>query len=87
MLNPIFWKKVQGQKNPRMWEIAEHQIPSMKVLYKTNAKSNEHPSIRLFIRDKTQLVNQRKQNVAFTQKPRTPQKYSPTKCGGIQLHQ
>ena len=50
MLNPIFWKKVQGQKHPRRWEIAEHQRPSIKVLFKTNTKSHEHPSIRLFFR-------------------------------------
>ena len=28
MLNPIFWKKVQGQKYPGSWGIVEHQIPS-----------------------------------------------------------
>ena len=40
MLNPIFWKKVQGQKHPGRWVIVEHQIPSIKVLLKTNAKSH-----------------------------------------------
>ena len=39
MLNPIFWKKVQGQKHPGRWGIVKHQIPSIKVLFKTNAKS------------------------------------------------
>ena len=48
MLNPIFWKKVQGQKHPGMWGIVEHQIPSIKVLFKTNAKSHRHPGIKLF---------------------------------------
>ena len=38
MLNPIFWKKIQEQKHPGRWGIAEHQIPSIKVLFKTNAK-------------------------------------------------
>ena len=31
MLNPIFWKKVQGQKHPGRWGIVEHQLPSIKV--------------------------------------------------------
>ena len=46
------------------WDvIVEHQIPSIKVLFKTNAKSHQHPSIKLLSSEsKTQLVNQRKQN-------------------------
>ena len=64
MLNAIFWKKVQGQKHPGRWGIVEHQIPSIKVLFKTNAKSHKHPGIKLLSSEsKTQLVNQRKQNV------------------------
>ena len=51
MLKPIFWKEVQGQKHPVRWEIAEHQITSIKVLFKTTTKSHKHPSIRLFIRE------------------------------------
>ena len=47
MLNPIFWKKVQGQKHPGGWGIVEHQISSNKVLFKTNAKSHKHPGIKL----------------------------------------
>ena len=39
MLNPISWKKVQGQKHSGRWGIVEHQIPSIKVLFKINAKS------------------------------------------------
>ena len=63
MLNPIFWKKVQGQKHPGKWGIVEHQILSIKVLLKTNAKSHKHPGIKLLSSEsKTQLVNQRKQN-------------------------
>ena len=49
MLNPIFWKKVQGQKHPGRWGIIECQILSIKVLFKTITKSHKHPSIRLFI--------------------------------------
>ena len=66
VLNPIFWKKVQGQKHPGRWGIVEHQIPSIKELYKTNTKGQKHPSIRLLSKSKTQLVNQRKQKVAFS---------------------
>ena len=47
MLNPIFWKKVQGQKHPGRWGIVEQQIPNIKVLFKTNAKSHQHPGITL----------------------------------------
>ena len=66
MLNPIFWKKVHGQKHPERWGIVEHQIPSIKMLFKTNTKSHKHPGIKLFSSEsKTQLVNQRKQKVIF----------------------
>ena len=66
MLNPIFWKKVQGPKHPGRWGIVEHQTPSIKVLFKTNTKSHKHPDIRLLSSEsKTQLVNQRKQKVAL----------------------
>ena len=66
MLNPIFSKKVQGQKHPGRWGIVEHQIPSIKVLFKTNTKGHKHPSIRLLSKNKTQLINQRKQKLAFS---------------------
>ena len=66
MLNPIFWKKVQGQKHPGRWGIVEYHIPSIKVLFITNTKCHKHPSIRLLSKSKTQLVNQRKQKVAFS---------------------
>ena len=66
MLNPMFWKKIQGQTHPGRWGIVEHQIPSIKVLFKTNTKSHKHPGIKLLSSEsKTQLVNQRKQKVAF----------------------
>ena len=45
MLNPIFWKKVQGQKHLGRWEIAECKIPSVKMFFKTNTKCHKHPSI------------------------------------------
>ena len=66
MLNPIFCKKVQGQKHPGRWGIVEHQIPSIKVIFKINAKGHKHPGIKLLSSEsKKQLVNQRKQRVAF----------------------
>ena len=66
MLNPIFWKKVQGQKHLGRWGIVERQIPSIKVMFKINAKSHKHPGIKLLSSEsKPQLVNQRKQKVAF----------------------
>ena len=66
MFNPIFWKKVQGQKHPGRWGIKDHQVPSIKVLFKTNTKSHKYPGVKLSSSEsKTQLVNQRKQKVAF----------------------
>ena len=47
MLNPIFWKKDQGQKHPGRRGIVKHQIPSIKVLFKINFKSSKHPGIKL----------------------------------------
>ena len=49
MWNAILWKKVHGQKYPGMWEIAEHEVPSVKMLFKTNTDGHKHPSISLFI--------------------------------------
>ena len=49
MLNPIFSKVGPGEKHPGRWEIAERQIPSIKMLFETNTKGHKHPSIRLFI--------------------------------------
>ena len=76
MLNPIFWKKVQRQKHPGGWGIVEHQIPSIKVLFKINAKIHKHPGIKLLSSEsKTQLVNQRKQKVAFNDLYTVTQQY------------
>ena len=83
VLSPIFSKKVQGQKHPGRWGIVEHQIPSIKMLFKTDTKSHKHPSIRFLSKSKTQLVNQRKQKVAFS--PGTT--HSPIERDGVQLRQ
>ena len=61
MLNPIFSKKLQGQKHPGRLGIVEHQISSIKM-YETNTKSHKHPSIKFLSKSKTQLVNQWKQS-------------------------
>ena len=54
MMNPIFWKKVQGQTHPGRWEVVEHQIPSIKVLFETNAMrvryGNRSLNIMFFLR-------------------------------------
>ena len=56
-------KEGPGTETSWVWGIVEHQIPSIKVLFKTNAKSHKHPSIKLLSSEsKTQLVSQRKQN-------------------------
>ena len=47
MLNPIFWKKVQEQKHPGRWGIVEPQIPSIEVLFKTNASNKYCQYIRI----------------------------------------
>ena len=39
-------KEGPGTKHPGRWGIVDYQIPSIKVLFKTNAKSHKHPSIR-----------------------------------------
>ena len=65
MLNPILWKKVQRQKHPGGWGIVEHQLHGIKV-FKITVKSHKHPGIKLLSSEsKTQMVNQRKQKVAF----------------------
>ena len=90
MLNPTFWKKVQGQKHPGRWGIEEYQMPSIKMLFKTNTKSHKHPGIKLMSSEsKTQWVNQRKQKMAFnpgTAHPPEIQTYR-MESDGVQLHQ
>ena len=87
MLNPIFWKKVQGQKHPGRWEIAEPKIPSVKMLFKTNANGHNHPTIRYIIIEQD-TIGETKENNEWhsTQEPHTPPN-SPIDCGEVQLHQ
>ena len=49
MLNPIFWKKVQGQKHPGRWKITERKMPSVKISFKTDTNGHTHPSVNLII--------------------------------------
>ena len=74
MLNLIFLKKVQGQKHPGMWEIAECKIPSVKMLFKTNTNGYKHPSISRFIIEQDTIGETKENKWHSTQEPRTPQK-------------
>ena len=56
-------KEGSRTKHPGRWGIVEHQIFSIKVLFKINAKRHKQPDIKLLSSEsKTQLVNQRKQS-------------------------
>ena len=68
----VRWHRVKsdilrdGPGTKTSWEVRDCRTPntySIKVLFKTNAKSHKYPGIKLFSSEsKTQLVNQRKQN-------------------------
>ena len=45
MLNPIFWKKVQGQKHPGRWGFVKHQINYDKALYILHVKDIKGPKM------------------------------------------
>ena len=45
ILNPVFWKTIQGQRHLGRWEILECQIPIIKMLFKTNTECHKHSSI------------------------------------------
>ena len=88
MLNPIFWKKVQGQRHPGRWDIAERKIPSVKMLFKTNTNGHKHPSISLLIIEQDTIGKTKENNKWHsTQEPRTPKNRPPLACDGVQLHQ
>ena len=75
MLNPIFWKKVPWQKHTGRWEIEKRQIPSIKMLFNTNSKDHEHPSIRLFAIEQDTIGKLKKTKKKHsTQEPRIPPK-------------
>ena len=58
------------------------------MLFKTNTKGHKHPSIRLLIIEQDAIGKPKKtKKWHSTQEPRTPQKYSPIECDGVQLHQ
>ena len=78
MLNTIFWKKVQGQKHPGRWEIAECKIPSVKMLFKMNTNGHKHPSISLIIIE---------QDTVGEHRNCLPPKTSPIDCDGVQPYQ
>ena len=77
MLNPIFWRKVLGQKHPGRWEIAERKIPSVKMLFKTNTDGHKHHSTSLIIIEQDTIGETKENNMWHsTQEPRTPKKQS-----------
>ena len=77
MLNPIFWKKVQRQQHPGRWEIAERQIPSVKMLFETNTKGHKDPSIRLFIIEQDTIGKPKKTDTGIQHRNRAfPKKQS-----------
>ena len=47
------------------WGIVEHQIPSIKVFFKTNTKGHKHPSIRL-IKQQDTIGKPKKTKSAFS---------------------
>ena len=87
MLNQIFLKKVQGQKHPRRWEIAEYKIPSVKMLLDTNTNGHKHLSICLFIIEPDTLVKPKKTTSGIQRRNRALPQNSPIDCDGMQLHQ
>ena len=75
MLNPMFWKKVQGQKHPGSWEIAERKVPDVKMLFKTNTNGHKHPIISLIIRVQDTIGETIENNKWHsTEEPRNPPK-------------
>ena len=72
----IFRKKAQGQKHTGRWEIAEHKIPIVKMLFKTNTNGHKHPSISLIIIEQDKFGETKENKWHSTQEARTPQNQS-----------
>ena len=70
MLNPIFLKKLQGQKYPGRWEIVECKKPNVKMLFKINTNGHKHQSISLFIIEQDAIGETKENNaeIAHSQK-------------------
>ena len=79
MLNPIFWEKVQRQKHPARWDIAERCLKQIPMV--TNILVLVYLS-----ESKTQLVKPKKTS-GIQHRNRTTSKYSPIDCDGVQLQQ
>ena len=58
-----------AKKHPGRWEIAECQVTSVKVLFKTYTKGHGHPSIRLFILEQDTIGKPKKKEVASNTGP------------------
>ena len=65
MLNPIFWKKVQGQNILGGERLQNAKYLASKSCLKQIPKVTSILVLHYLSKSKTQLVNQRKQNVAF----------------------
>ena len=61
--DPTHWRLTS---QPCLCSNSSTPLELIEVLFKTNTKGHKHPNIRLLSRSKTQLVNQRKQKVAFS---------------------
>ena len=74
MLNPIFLKKIQGQKHPGGERLLNANCQIIKMLFKINTNDHEHPSISLFIIEQV-TVGETKENNKWhsTQEPHTPE--------------
>ena len=89
MLHPIFWKKVHGQKYPERRGIVEHQRHNTQVLFKTNAKSHNHPGIKLLfiIREQDTIGKPKKTWLMLHTPPQdTLQKFICIQCLRVILH-
>ena len=88
MLNPIFWKKVQGQKHPGRWETADRKIPNVKMLFKMNTNGHkQHANVSLIIIEQDTIGEPKKTTSDIRHRNRTLPKNSPIDCDGVQLHQ
>ena len=68
-------KEDPGQNHPVRWEIAARKMPSVTMLFETNANGHKHPSICLFIIEQDTIGESKENNQWHsTQEPRTPKK-------------
>ena len=76
-----------GAKHPGRWEIAERQVPGVKMLFKTNTKGHKHHSIRLFITEQDTIGKPKKPKSSTQHRNRALPQNSPIDYDEVQLHQ